>query len=251
MISTEDIVKFCNQRTNLSEIKDFPGALNGLQIQNSGSVSKIGASVDAGLVPFQNAISKKIDFIITHHGLFWTPPIPLIGPAYEKTKLCIDHNLAVYGSHLPLDCHPEIGNNAILAQKLELLPIETFLPYEGVDIGLITENNHSRKNLANRLNSHFPKGIHSMEFGSDTPSKIAILTGSGQSAVDKILDAGADTLITGELKQHHFNLAQELKLNLYACGHYATETFGVDALAREAATKFDLPYEFIETECPL
>jgi putative NIF3 family GTP cyclohydrolase 1 type 2 len=90
-----------------------------------------------------------------------------------------------------------------------------------------------------------------MEFGSETPSTIAILTGSGQSAVDKILDAGADTLITGELKQQHFNLAQELKLNLYACGHYATETFGVDALAREVATKFDLPYEFIETECPL
>jgi dinuclear metal center YbgI/SA1388 family protein len=251
MISTEDIVKFCNQRTNLSEIKDFPGALNGLQIQNSGSVSKIGASVDAGLVPFQNAISKKIDFIITHHGLFWTPPIPLTGPAYEKIKLCTDHNLAVYGSHLPLDCHPEIGNNAILAQKLQLEPIASFLPYEGVDIGLITENNQPRKDLANRLNSLFPKGIHSMEFGSDTPSKIAIITGSGQSAVDKILEAGADTLITGELKQQHFNLAQELKLNLYACGHYATETFGVDALAKEVAEKFDLPYEFIETECPL
>jgi dinuclear metal center YbgI/SA1388 family protein len=251
MISTEDIVKFCNQRTNLSEIKDFPGAFNGLQIQNSGSVSKIGASVDAGLVPFQNAISKKIDFIITHHGLFWTPPIPLTGPAYEKTKLCIDHNLAVYGSHLPLDCHPEIGNNAILAQKLELLPIASFLPYEGVDIGLITKNTQSRKDLSNRLNSLFPTGIHSMEFGSETPPTIAILTGSGQSAVDKILGAGADSLITGELKQQHFNLAQELKLNLYACGHYATETFGVDALAQEVAAKFDLPYEFIETECPL
>ena len=251
MISTEDIVKFCNHRTNLTEIKDFPGAWNGLQIQNSGCVSKIGASVDAGLVPFQNAVSKKIDFIITHHGLFWTLPIPLTGPAYEKTKLCIDHNLAVYGSHLPLDCHPEIGNNAILAQKLQLEPIASFLPYEGVDIGLITENNQPRKDLAKRLNSLFPMGIHSMEFGSETPSKIAILTGSGQSAVDKILEAGADTLITGELKQHHFNLAQELKLNLYACGHYATETFGVNALAQEVAKKFDLPYEFIPTECTL
>ena len=183
--------------------------------------------------------------------MFWTPPIPLTGPAYEKIKLCTDHNLAVYGSHLPLDCHPEIGNNAILAQKLQLEPTASFLPYEGVDIGLITENNQSRKDLANRLNSLFPKGIHSMEFGADTPSKIAILTGSGQSAVDKILEAGADTLITGELKQHHFNLAQELKLNLYACGHYATETFVVDALAQEVAEKFDLPYEFIPTECTL
>ena len=251
MIRTEDIVNYCDQRTKISEIKDFPGSYNGLQLENSGEVLKIGAAVDAGLVPFQKAISTGIDFIITHHGLFWTPPIPLINSAYQKVKLCIDHNLAVYGSHLPLDCHPEIGNNAILAQKLQLEPIASFLPYEGVDIGLITKNTQSRKDLSNRLKSIFPKGINSMEFGTDTPSKIAILTGSGQSAVDKILDAGADTLITGELKQHHFNLAQELKLNLYACGHYATETFGVDALAQEVSAKFDLPYEFIETECPL
>ena len=251
MIRTEDIVNYCDQRTKISEIKDFPGSYNGLQLENSGEVLKIGAAVDAGLVPFQKAISTGIDFIITHHGLFWTPPVPLINSAYQKVKLCIDHNLAVYGSHLPLDCHPEIGNNAILAQKLQLEPIASFLPYEGVDIGLITKNTQSRKDLSNRLKSLFPKGINSMEFGTDTPSKIAILTGSGQSAVDKILDAGADTLITGELKQHHFNLAQELKLNLYACGHYATETFGVDALAQEVSAKFDLPYEFIETECPL
>jgi dinuclear metal center YbgI/SA1388 family protein len=251
MIRTEDIVNYCDQRTKISEIKDFPGSYNGLQLENSGEVLKIGAAVDAGLVPFQKAISTGIDFIITHHGLFWTPPIPLINSAYQKVKLCIDHNLAVYGSHLPLDCHSEIGNNAILAQKLQLEPIASFLPYEGVDIGLITKNTQSREDLSNRLKSLFPKGINSMEFGTDTPSKIAILTGSGQSAVDKILDAGADTLITGELKQHHFNLAQELKLNLYACGHYATETFGVDALAQEVSAKFDLPYEFIETECPL
>jgi dinuclear metal center YbgI/SA1388 family protein len=251
MIRTEDIVNYCDQRTKISEIKDFPGAFNGLQIQNLGTISKIGASVDAGLVPFQNAISKGIDYIITHHGLFWSPPFPITGPAYQKVKLCLDHNLAVYGSHLPLDCHPEIGNNAILAQKLGLLPTSSFLPYEGVDIGLITKNTQSKKDLSNRLESLFPKGINSMEFGTEKPSTIAILTGSGQSAVDKILNAGTDTLITGELKQQHFNLAQELKLNLYACGHYATETFGVDALAQEVAEKFDLPYEFIPSECML
>jgi putative NIF3 family GTP cyclohydrolase 1 type 2 len=90
-----------------------------------------------------------------------------------------------------------------------------------------------------------------MEYGMGKPEKIAILTGSGQSAVNKIQQSGADTLITGELKQHHFNLAQELKINLYACGHYATERFGVDGLAREVSQKFDIPYEFVETNCPL
>ena len=251
MVKTEDIVNFCNQRTNLGGIEDFPGSHNGLQVGNSGEIKKIGASVDAGLIPFTKAIDLQIDFLITHHGLFWNPPIPITGSAYKKIKLCLDNNLAVYGSHLPLDCHPDIGNNAILAKKLGLEPYGNFLPFEGTTIGLITKNNQKRSQIREKLKTLFPKGFSTMEFGSDQPEKIAILTGSGQSAVDHIIDNGADTLITGELKQHHFNIAQELKLNLFACGHYATETFGVNALAQEAANKFDLSYEFVSSECPL
>ena len=251
MTTTTELVKFCDQRTNQKNIPDFKGSHNGLQIANDGTVAKIGAAVDAGFAPFQQAVRAGVDFLIVHHGLFWIPPIPITGKAYEKTKLCIENNLAVYGSHLPLDCHPEIGNNRLLADKLELSPEATFLPYEGVDIGLVATCSYNVKELRDRLSALFPKGFHSMEFGSKNPEKIAILTGSGQSAVDQILSAGADTLVTGELKQHHFNLAQELGLNLYTCGHYATETFGVDALAQEVAKAFDLPYEFIDMECPL
>ena len=251
MVKTEDIVNFCNQRTNMGEIEDFPGSYNGLQVSNSGEIKKIGASVDAGLIPFTKAIDLQIDFLITHHGLFWSPPIPITHVAYKKIKLCLDNNLAVYGSHLPLDCHPEIGNNSILAKKLGLEPFGKFLPFKGTDIGLITKNNQKRCQIREKLKTLFPKGFSTMEFGSDQPEKIAILTGSGQSAVDHIIDSGADTLITGELKQHHFNIAQELKLNLFACGHYATETFGVNALAQEAADKFDLSYEFVSSDCPL
>ena len=163
----------------------------------------------------------------------------------------MESNLAVYGSHLPLDCHLEIGNNRLLADKLGLSPEATFLPYEGIDIGLIGACPYNLQELKNRLSNLFPKGFHSMEFGSENPKNIAILTGSGQSAVDRLLSAGTDTLVTGELKQHHFNQAQELGLNLYTCGHYATETFAVDALAQEVAKAFDLPYEFIDLDCPL
>jgi len=247
----KELVDFCDNRTRQHEIPDFAGAFNGLQIQNDGRVSKIGASVDAGLVPFMKAMEAKIDFLIVHHGLFWNPPVPLIGAAFEKIKVCLNGNLAVYGSHLPLDLHPEIGNNALLAKKLNLQPEGTFLNYEGFDIGLIAKNPYERDELRMHLQNLFHSNISAMEFGSEKPRSVAILTGSGQSAVDQILKAGTDTLITGELKQHHFNLAQELNLNLYACGHYATETFAVDALARELACKFSLPYQFIETECPL
>ena len=251
MVGLRTLVKFCNDSTLIDTIKDFHGSWNGLQLENNGEVTKIGAAVDAGLVPFMCAAEKKIDFLLVHHGLFWTPPTPLTGVNYKKIKHCMDNNIAVYSSHLPLDCHPKIGNNAILAQKLGLVPNGSFLRYEGNDIGLLAKSSVKRTELRNQLKDLFPKGITAMEFGSEHPQKIALLTGSGQSAVDKVLGAGTDTLITGELKQHHFNMAQELKLNLYACGHYATETFGVDALAQEVAKEFDLPCEFIASECTL
>ena len=245
------ITRFCDNRVKREEIPDFSGAENGLQIANNGEVSKIGAAVDAGLEPFRKATEDGIDFLIVHHGLYWNPPIPLIDTCYKKIKVALDGNLAVYSCHLPLDLHPEIGNNAILARKLGLCPVGAILPHEGVDVGLLAEGVGNRTDLRSKLENLFPKGIKSIEFGDEQLEKIAVLTGSGQGTVDKLLAAGTDTLITGELKQHSFNMAQELNLNLYVCGHYATETFGVEALGQEVAKEFDLPYQFIEIECPL
>ena len=246
-----EIVNYCNERTKTKDIKDFPGSFNGLQIENNGKVNKVGAAVDAGHIPFKLATDRGIDFLIVHHGIFWDSPTPLTGPNYRKIKHCMDHNLAVFGSHLPLDCHPQLGNNAIIADKLGLSKVDTFLPYEGNDIGLITDCCYTIDHLKSRLEKLFSCGISTMDFGSQNPERIAILSGSGQSAVGHLTSLGVDTLITGELKQNHFNYAQENKLNLFTCGHYATETFGVRALGAEVAKKFDLPFEFIFTDCPL
>jgi len=252
MAELKDIVAFCDQRTRRSEIKDFGGAYNGLQVENNGQVSKIGAAVDAGQRPFAAAIEAGIDFLICHHGLFWTAPIPLTGPNYQKIKTALDGNLAVYGAHLPLDCHPEIGNNALLAKALELQPVDSFLNHEGNDMAVIAEGPKSgRSELAAKLKALFPSTYQGIEYGSEQPKRIGILTGSGQSAVPHLLANEVDTLITGELRQHHFNMAQELGLNLYPCGHYATEVFGVKALAAEVADKFQLEWQFIEQPCLL
>lgn len=251
MINLSDIVSFCDNRVRRKEIADFPGAENGLQVANDGKVTKIGASVDAGLIPFQKAIEAKIDFLIVHHGLFWRPFTPITEDSYEKIKLLIKGNLAVYASHLPLDGHREIGNNALIAKALGLGQLDWFLEFQGTKIGLIAEAFKDREELKLKLRQLFPGTFTAIEFGSGHPKKIAISSGSGNSVVGELLKAGVDTLVTGELRQHHFNMAQELKLNLYACGHYATEVFGVQALAKEVARKFNLDYEFIQTECPL
>ena len=190
--------------------------------------------------------------MICHHGLFWTAPIPITGSSAKKIKTALEGNLAVYGAHLPLDCHPDIGNNALLAKELGLKKIDTFLPYEGNDIASITLGpSNGRQELTDKLKTLCPHTYQGIEYGSKMPKRIGILTGSGQSAVPHLLDNGIDTLITGELRQHHFNMAQELGLNLYPCGHYATEVYGVKALAAEVAREFQIEWQFIEQPCLL
>lgn len=251
MTQLNDLVDFCNERSQTKRVKDFNGAYNGLQFANSGKVTKIGAAVDAGLIPFQKAVAAGIDFLIVHHGMYWNGVRPAVGVEYEKIKTLIDGNLAIYSCHLPLDAHAEIGNSALLAKTLGIEACGTFAPYEGVDIGFVGTWEKSRTDLNAAISQLFEGRFTAMEFGSASPKKICVVTGSGASVVEMIKDTGADTLITGELRQQHYNQAQELGLNLYCCGHYATETFGVDALAREAAAKFGLDFEFIRTDCPL
>ena len=250
MASLQKIAAFCDKRTRRHEIKDFKGACNGLQFENKGVIQKVGASVDAGLIPFQKAVDRNVDLLIVHHGMYWSPLQPITGVKFQKVNTLLNGGLAVYSSHLPLDCHSEIGNNALLAKEIGLQPTGTFLDYEGTDIGLITEG-ISRLDLIEKLQKTFDGKLQSIEFGSEKPNKIAILTGSGSSAVSELKRIGVDTLITGELRQNHYNQAQEGGLNLYLCGHYATEVYGVCALAKEISQKFEIPWEFIATDCPL
>ena len=251
MADLHEIVTFCDQLTRRSGIADFPGANNGLQLQNNGTVTRVAAAVDAGRIPFEEAIRQGVDLLVVHHGMFWNTPASYTGSLYAKLKLAMDNNLAVYSSHLPLDAHPEIGNNALLAKALGLDPLEWFLHHEGTPIALLAKAPGSRSELRSRLAAEFGDAFTAIEFGSDSPQSVAVLTGSGRSALDEMPALGCDTLITGELRQEHFNLAQEEGFNLYICGHYATERYGVTALASRIGEHFGLPSSFIHTACPL
>jgi dinuclear metal center YbgI/SA1388 family protein len=250
-VALHDLVAHCNERLSIPGFPDYPGALNGLQAANNGTVTRIGAAVDAGLEPFKMARDAGVDFLIVHHGMFWDAPRPLTGTMREKVKLLLDANIALYSAHLPLDAHHEIGNNALLVRELGMKPARDFYEFEGRKIGAIAHRACTRAALRGQLEKLFPAGITSLEFGSDEPRGVAVITGGGYGVGGELAAEGVDTFITGELKQHWFNRAQEEKLNVYACGHYATETFGVRALAAELSAKFGLPWEFISTECPL
>ncbi len=244
------LVLYCDRRTRRSDFHDAPGAFNGLQVANNGRVTKIGAAVDAGVMPFQRAAALGIDFLIVHHGMYWDMPKPLVGHVYERVSTLIRSNCALYSNHLPLDGHPQIGNNALLARQLGLKPTRPFLVRDGEAIGCIADAPMSRTALRNKLQKLYPRMV-AIECGRMTPGAVAFCSGSGNSAVPELMAAGVDTLVTGELREEWFTRAQEEKLNLYLCGHYATEVHGVRALAAELAKKFKLPWEFIGTNNPL
>ncbi len=250
MASLADLVRYCDQRTRLTAFKDAPGAFNGLQVGNNGTVTKIGAAVDAGLVPFQLAVAADVDFLIVHHGIYWDMPRPLIGPAFARVATLMHGNCALYSNHLPLDGHPEIGNNALLAKQLGLKPTKPFLVRDGEAIGWIAETRLERAALRAKLEKLYSRVI-AIEFGLNKLREVAFCSGSGNSAIPELAAAGVDTLVTGELREEWFNRAQEDGLNLYLCGHYATEVHAVKALAEELAKKFKLPWTFIATENPL
>lgn len=250
-VALNELVSHCNTRLSLPGFPDFPGAMNGLQVANDGNVTRIGAAVDAGLDAFTKARDAKVDFLIVHHGMFWDAPRSVTGVAREKLKLLLDSNIALYSAHLPLDAHPEIGNNALLVRELGLETARTFYEHEGRDLGAIARLDVSRDELRARLGKLFPRGLTALEYGSANPREVAVITGGGYAVRGELAAAGLDTFITGELKQHWFTRAQEERLNVYACGHYATETFGVRALASELSAKFGLPWEFLATDCPL
>ncbi len=250
MPTLQDLVTYCDERTRRSAYKDAPGAFNGLQLANRGRVTKIGAAVDSGVDPFRQAVAAGVDFLIVHHGMYWDMPRPLTGPAYERVATLIGGDCALYSNHLPLDGHAELGNNALLARQLGLVPERPFLVRDGEAIGRVAPYSGSRSALRAQLESLYTRVI-AIEYGSTEPAAVAFCSGSGNSAVPELLPAGVDTLVTGELREEWFNTAQENKLNLYLCGHYATEVHGVKALAAELAAKFDLPWEFIATDNPL
>jgi dinuclear metal center YbgI/SA1388 family protein len=244
--SLADIVQHCDQILRTREIGDYDGAANGLQVENSGAVTRLAATVDASLVTVKLAVAAKADLLIVHHGLFWSPAQPWTGKKYELLQLLIKNNLAVYSSHLPLDAHPQLGNNAQLAAALGLKKLQPFFASHGQTIGFQTHTKISRNELAAKLERATGAKPKMIPGGNEICQRIGIVTGGAGGELKQAASEGVDTFITGEGPHWTYALAEELGLNVFYGGHYATETFGVKAIAAGLAKKFKLPWEFLD-----
>lgn len=244
--SLVSIVRYCDRALKTEQFADWPGAVNGLQVENDGRVTKIAAAVDASTATIQAAVALQADFLIVHHGLFWGASHPWTGKRYQLLKLLLDHNLAIYSSHLPLDAHPRMGNNAQLAKALGFRQMEPFFLEKGQQIGLQTRGQISREELEKRLAHVLKVEPRVIPGGPETCRRIGLVTGGAGDELKKAHEEGVDTFITGEGRHWTYALAEELGINVFYGGHYATETFGVKALATLLSEKFDLPWEFID-----
>ena len=242
----KEVVGYLNELLGISGFGDYPNALNGLQVENSGSLSRIGAAVDACESVIQEAATAGVDLLLVHHGLYWGGLAPLTGAAYRKTRLAIEADMAIYSAHLPLDAHPRLGNNTLLAGHLGLTKGEPFFSTAGQSIGWKFEAEIHREVLRDLLEKAVGGRVHLAPGGPVLARKIGVVTGGAGGSVSQAAAEGVDTLITGEGPHWSFTAAEELGINLFYAGHYATETFGVKALAAELSERFALPWQFIE-----
>jgi dinuclear metal center YbgI/SA1388 family protein len=245
-IPLKAIISHCDKILRTREIGDYDGAANGLQVDGRGPITRIAATVDASLATVKLAIAARADLLIVHHGLFWSPSHPWTGKKYELLRLLVENNLAVYSSHLPLDAHPKLGNNAQLCAALGLRNLKPFFLTHGQTIGFKSQTKISRNELAARLERATGAKPKIIPGGNEICERIGVVTGGAGSDLKIAANEGVDTFITGEGPQWTFALAEELGLNVLYGGHYATETFGVKALAAHLSKKFRLPWEFLD-----
>ena len=241
-----EVVGYLDELLKIPLIGDYPNALIGLQVANSGGLSKVGGAVDACEAVIVEAAEAGVDFLLVHHGLFWGGLSPLTGASYRKTQALFEADMAVYSAHLPLDAHPLFGNNALLAKALGLENGEPFFEDFGGPIGWKFEAEISREVLRDLIEKAVGGPVHLAPGGPVVARKIGVVTGGAGGEIARAAKDGVDTFITGEGPHWSFTAAEELGINLFYAGHYATETFGVKALAAELSKKFALPWQFID-----
>jgi dinuclear metal center YbgI/SA1388 family protein len=246
LIELARLATYLDDYLSVAEIADAPSALNGLQVSNGGTVSRVAAAVDACAATVRMAAERQADFLLVHHGLFWGGVRPLVGPDYRRVAGLIRANIALYSAHLPLDRHPEVGNNPLLARRLGVDVRGGFGEDEGQTIGVWGEMDTTRDDFTHRLAQALGAAPRLLAFGPERIRRVGVVTGGAGPMIGQAARAGLDTFVTGEGAHHTYFDAEELGLNVYYGGHYLTETFGVKALAEHLTEKFSLPSVFLD-----
>jgi dinuclear metal center YbgI/SA1388 family protein len=252
MTALAELATYLDRTLNIGAIPDYPNAVNGVQLANMGDIERVATAVDFSTETISGAISAGARLLLVHHGMFWGGVQPITEHRHQRLWTLISHDVAVYSAHLPLDVHPEVGNNALLAKLLQLEASDGFARFQSIDVGLSGVSNIPTRVLAERaraLATEHRGSFVATPFNDDRITrKWGICTGSGadSSTLREAEDRGLDTLIVGEGPHHTAIEARELGIVILYAGHYATETLGVRALGTRLTEHFGLPSIFIE-----
>ena len=250
MVSTDgimrsELVAYLNEYLQIESFLASDSSLNGLVVGGEDKkIGKIGYAVDACQASFDQAVRENVDFLLVHHGLFWGAPLAVTGSHYTRLATLIKHDINLYAAHLPLDAHPEIGNNIQIAKALGLEKIEAFSAYKGQTIGYkgILKEPKTLKEIANRLG--YEKTVL-LPFGKEKIQMVGIVSGGASRNISDALSDGLDLYITGEVEHESYHVALEGGINVLGGGHYVTEIYGVRALAEHLRERFGLEAVFI------
>ena len=252
MALLKEIIQWCDQTLKSHEFKDY--APNGLQIEGKFEVKKILCAVTASQDAIEAAIEQNADLLLVHHGYFWKgEPYPITGMRGKRIKSLIQNDISLAGYHLPLDAHPILGNNAAIADILDLENIEALDPNERHPIGNIAylkqamSPEHFKDYLSERL------GFNTIHLTAEKSSiqKIGFCTGGAQDFIAQAAQMDCDAYISGEVSERTFYEAKELNVHYYACGHHATERYGVQRLAKAISEQFNIEYSYFELNNPI
>lgn len=242
----DDLVGWLNGFLRIAEFRD--PSLNGLQVEGAQQVKKVGAAVDAAQMVFDKAKAAGVDFLITHHGLFWGNPFAIVGHQKRRLQTLFAGNISLYTAHLPLDAHPEVGNNAVIAKHLGLQDLKPFTHPKYGNIGVVGRLEHSQSLETLEETVGELTGMQSLVHagGQEPIQTIGVVSGGGAGDIATAKALGCDLYITGEPSHAHYHDAFELGIHVLYAGHYDSETFGVKALAERIQTEFGLPWVFLD-----
>lgn len=241
-----ELTRYLDDYLRIQEVPDYPAALNGLQVENSGRVRHVAVAVDAVQATIEAAVAAGADLLLVHHGLFWDGNRPVTGRRYRRLRRLLEADLAVYSAHLPLDGHPEVGNGAVLARALGVELQGTLGEYRGYPVGVWGRLEVRREALCARLDELLGGRVRMVAGGPERVRTVGVITGGAGEMVAAARAAGLDAFVTGEGAHHHYFEAEEGGINLFFGGHYATEVWGVRALARHLEERFGLPWTFLD-----
>lgn len=247
-----EIIAFCNTLLTPEKYRDY--CPNGLQVEGRAEVSKIVSGVTASQALLDAAVERQADLILVHHGYFWKgEPEAVTGMKKRRLQTLLTHDISLLAYHLPLDGHPELGNNAQLAEQLDLTISGGLEPDNPLSIGLVGRLSQplSAAEFTNRIGTAMARDVLHIDGGSEMIETVGWCTGAAQGYIDKAAALGLDAFISGEISEPTVHSARELGIHYFAAGHHATERYGVQALAEKLQRQFDIEHEFIDINNPV